>query len=334
MMRTENSGAYGIVVIARNEGERLKQCLTSAHGAALIIYVDSGSTDGSVVWARTCGIEVVELDVGQAFTAARARNVGFARLLKLRPDLKYVQFVDGDCELSQQWPIFAVAFLEQNSQVCAAFGRRRERYPDRSFYNQLCDREWNVPLGESHSFGGDVMVRTSALVEVGGYRDEMIAGEEPELCVRLRAAGWSIWRLDQEMTLHDAAITQFSQWWLRMVRSGYAFALGCQLHGAHPPHLWVWESCRAWLWAIFLPIACVLAVGLFGLPGLALTFVYPLQILRRMHSLSGTWPVRFRLATFEILTRFAESVGQLKFLRDQLTGRRSQLIEYKEARNR
>ena len=130
------------------------------------------------------------------FTAARARNAGYRRLQEIIPDLSYVQFVDGDCELVDGWIQAAATFLEQRPDVGAVCGRRRERFPDRSIYNWLCDLEWEGPVGEVRACGGDVMIRRSALEAVGGYRDDMIAGEEPELCVRLRAAGWLVWRLD------------------------------------------------------------------------------------------------------------------------------------------
>ena len=102
------------------------------------------------------------------------------------------------------------------------------------------------------------MMRTAALEAVGGFRDDLIAGEEPELCVRLRAKGWRIWRLDTEMALHDAAMTRFQQWWRRTMRTGYAFAQGAYLHGARPERHWIWESRRAWLWG------SVAAAGLLG----------------------------------------------------------------------
>ncbi|WP_108514953.1 glycosyltransferase family 2 protein [Bradyrhizobium algeriense] len=328
-MRTSASSHFGVVAIGRNEGERLKRCLASASEAELIVYVDSGSTDGSVQWARSRGVTVVALDMSRAFTAARARNAGFARLKQLAPHLNYVQFVDGDCELVKEWPHRAVEFLQAHDEVCAVFGRRRERYPDRSIYNRICDDEWNVPVGIARACGGDVMMRRQALEKVGGYREDFIAGEEPELCVRLRSVGWKIWRIDHEMTLHDAAITRFGQWWLRMVRSGYAFALGRQVHGSPPERLWVWESRRAWIWGMGIPAVCALAVALFGLQGLALLLVYPLQLLRRVLRLSGALKSRFQFAILEQLARLAESIGQIRFLRDRLTGQHSKILEYK-----
>jgi GT2 family glycosyltransferase len=186
-----------------------------------------------------------------------------------------------------------------------------------------------VPVGNVKSCGGDVMMRVSALAAAGGYRDDLIAGEEPELCVRLRTAGWHIWRIDEEMTLHDAAITRLGQWWLRMVRSGHAFAQVSHLHGTPPEQFWVWESRRAWLWGLLFPLASVAAMFWFGWPAIAVLLVYPLQLLRRMARLPGSLRSRWQLAFFELLGRFPESLGQMKFLRDRLTGLRGSIIEYK-----
>src|SRR5947209_19431049 len=97
-------GKVGVVAVGRNEGERLRRCLASLQGqSAALVYVDSGSTDGSVAVARSFGASVVELDTSVPFTAARARNAGFDRLMAEHPDLAYVQFVDGDCEVDPDW---------------------------------------------------------------------------------------------------------------------------------------------------------------------------------------------------------------------------------------
>jgi hypothetical protein len=263
------------------------------------------------------------------FTAARARNAGFRRLLEIAPNVTFVQFVDGDCELMTSWPHSAICFLIAHPDVAAVFGRRRERYPERSIYNKLCDWEWDGPIGETRAFGGDVMLRTKALKAAGGYREDLIAGEEPELCVRLRAAHWRIWRLNVEMTLHDAAIMHFGQWWRRNVRAGYGFAEGAYLHGAPPERHWVWESRRAWLWGVWLPLIGAIAPWVFGVWGWAIWFIYPLQIGRQF--LRNAGPINDRLikAMFQVLARFPEAVGQLKFARNRWLNRRASLIEYK-----
>jgi len=173
------------------------------------------------------------------------------------------------------------------------------------------------------------MMRANVLEKVGGYREDLVAGEEPELCVRLRLAGWHIWRLNSEMTLHDANMTSFGQWWRRNIRSGYAFAQGAHIHGAPPERHWVWESRRARLWGIWLPIAC-LTLGLIIRPyGFAAFLVFPLQMLRRLKHTSGPFYLRLQLAFFELLARFPEAAGQIKFAFDRLLERQGALIEYK-----
>jgi glycosyltransferase involved in cell wall biosynthesis len=320
---------FGIVAIGRNEGERLKDCLRSLPVSSTIVYVDSGSTDGSQAWAREFGAEVLSLDLSTRFTAARARNAGFRRLLELVPQILYIQFIDGDCGMHDEWPYKAIAFLQEHAEVAAAFGRRRERHPSRSVYNQLCDWEWDGPLGEARACGGDVMIRTAAFQTVGGYRDSLIAGEEPELCVRLRAAGWHIWRLNEEMTLHDAAITRFGQWWKRTQRTGYAFAEGADLHGAPPERHWVWESRRAWIWGVGLPIVCMSTSLIFMPWGWASWGIYPLQMIRLTLRDSGRLRNRAIKSFFQVLGRLPEGWGQIQFIHDHLQNRNAQLIEYK-----
>jgi glycosyltransferase involved in cell wall biosynthesis len=321
---------FGAVAIGRNEGERLTLCLQSLSDAAAIVYVDSGSTDDSPSWARQHGIEVVELDQSLPFTAARARNAGFRRLMDVVGNtVDYVQFIDGDCELNRRWPSLALDYLADHPDIVAVYGRRRERFPTRSVYNWLCDLEWDGPAGEARSFFGDVMIRAGALVSIGGYRDDLIAGEEPELSVRLRAGGWRIWRLPSEMTLHDAAITRFGQWWRRAVRAGYAFAQGAHIHGARPERHWVWESRRAWLWGVLLPLACLMCTAVIWPWGAVAWLIYPLQVLRQTIRNCGSLSIRLKLALFQVLSRFPEGAGQLKFLRDRLLGGKSELVEYK-----
>ena len=321
-----------VIAIGRNEGARLKKCLISAKASKLnatVVYVDSGSTDESVSVARQLDCEVLNLDLSIPFTAARARNEGFALALKIEPRLTHVQFVDGDCELVSGWLEAAVDHLMKHASVAAVCGRRRERYPQASIYNQLCDIEWNTPVGEAKSCGGDVMMRVSAFKDSGGYRASLIAGEEPELCVRLRAKGWSIWRLDHEMTLHDASILRFGQWWNRNKRAGFAFAEGSHLHGAPPERHWVQESRSAWLWGLIVPLGVVSLWLAMGPQWLTLLLVYPMQVLRLFWREHLTLPQPGWYAVFLVLGKFPEMVGQAKYLLGRVLGNTSRLIEYK-----
>ncbi len=321
----------GVVAIGRNEGERLKCCLESVRGTVNdIVYVDSGSTDDSVAFSRALGITVVELDLSVPFTAARARNAGFTRLLELRPTLDYVFFVDGDCEVVKGFLATAGHYLDEHPDFAVVYGFRRERFPEKSVYNMLCDVEWlDYPTGETKYCGGDALIRVKAFRQVQGYRPDLICWEEPEMCVRLRQAGWRIWRVPDVMTYHDAGMYRFTQWWQRTQRAGYGYAQAVALHGDEPESPGVLESRRAWIWAVLLPLlSMIMALG-FGAWGLLLLLAYPLQIIRialmGKHSARRNW---WRAVAL-VLGKFPEMQGQLRYRVNRLRGEQARLIEYK-----
>lgn len=289
----------GFVIIGRNEGARLALCIESVKRDALrIVYVDSGSSDGSVALARAQGLIVVELDRSSPFTAARARNAGLDALRGRFPGLAYVHFIDGDCELVEGWLSAALAAIRVDTNVAAVCGRRRERFPEHSPYNRLCDKEWDTPVGIAPTVGGDALFRIDAFLSAGGFDPMLIAGEEPDLCHRIRQLGWRIWRIDRDMTLHDAAMTRFAQWWQRNRRSGYATAEA--LVRRADPTLWR-EVVSNTAWS--LPL-------LWGL--------WPLLWLRIC------WRNGPLAASFMTLGKLPHMQGQIDYLR-----KRRRLIEYK-----
>lgn len=324
----------GVVVIGRNEGEGLRRCLASLEGGAVpIVYVDSGSSDGSAGLARGSYTAVVELEASVPFTAARARNAGVERLLAAHREIDFVQFVDGDCELVRGWLERAAHELGANPRLAIVCGRRRERFPGRSIYNRLCDIEWDTPVGEVKACGGDAMVRVQGFREVGGFDPRLIAGEEPEICVRLRRRGWKIVRLDAEMTLHDAAMTRFVQWWRRALRSGYAFAEGAAMHGRSSERHRVHETRSVWFWGFVLPLAIV---GLLGpTRGLSLTLAgaYPAlawRISRRCRRRGMARGDAWLYSLFCVMGKFPQCIGQARFLVLRILGRRGGLIEHRD----
>jgi GT2 family glycosyltransferase len=313
------------VVIGRNEGDRLRVCLASLHGQVRrVVYVDSGSSDGSVEVAKVAGAEVVSLDMALPFTAARARNAGLALL---KGD-GFVQFVDGDCEVRSGWIGAAVAAMQAHPQAVVICGRRRERYPEASVWNRLCDREWNTPIGQAGACGGDALMRLAAVQAVGGYREDLIAGEEPELCLRLRRAGGQVWRIDAEMTLHDAAMSRFLQWWRRTRRAGHAFAEGATLHGSGPEQHWVAETRRALGWGLGVPVVAGLA-ALLQPWGALILLAWPAQIARLAWRWRAEGRAGLEAAVFLVLGKIPEAQGVLGYWWGRILGRKRGLIEYK-----
>lgn len=318
----------GIVIIGRNEGDRLLACLESLNDdIQQIVYVDSGSTDGSVKAAVARGAQVVALNTEIPFTAARARNEGIAVLGKRKPP-EFVQFIDGDCALDAGWILKATGFLKENPTVAVVCGRRRERFPNVSIYNRMCDAEWNTPIGETLTCGGDALMRWDALDAVGGYDPTLIAGEEPEMCLRMRRLGWKIWRLDAEMTVHDAAITQFGQFWKRMRRGGHATAEGMAMYGKDPERLGVTETWRSLRWGIVVPVVIVAGGLIFGPVALWLLIIYPAQVVQ-LAVRDGGDRFAWGQAVLLMIGKFAESLGILNYFWRNWRGQKTELIEYK-----
>ncbi|MEO9876459.1 MAG: glycosyltransferase [Anderseniella sp.] len=314
----ETSKPVGIVVIGRNEGQHLKACLMSACGEGLhVVYVDSGSTDESLVIANMAGVDVVELDSTRPFTAARARNEGMQHLKTVAPECDFVQFVDGDCVIEPGWADAARNFLVENSGVTIVCGRLREQFPERTIYNYLCDIEWNGPVGEIRACGGIFMMRTVTFQELGGFREDLRAGEEPELCLRVRLAGGKVWRVATDMALHDADMHRFTDWWRRCRRGGYAYAEVSSLHINSSMNIWMREKYRALTWGALLPILTVLG-SLFVVHFLWLLLAYPLQFLRIALRSRRSFDRPWLYALSAIVGKFAEAFGIIRFYKHML----------------
>jgi GT2 family glycosyltransferase len=322
----------GAVIIGRNEGERLVRCLDSVLSqVAAAVYVDSGSTDDSVAMATARGVEVVSLDLSRPFTAARARNEGCARLLEVSVDIRFVQFIDGDCELREGWVEAAFAALEARPDVVVVCGRRRERFPEASVFNALCDVEWGGEAGEVDSSGGDALMRCDAFQAVDGFRAHLIAGEEPDLCYRMRRAGGTILRIDHEMTWHDAAMMKVGQWWNRTRRAGHAYAENYWDHRRDRAGFRKADVRRILFWGGAVPIT-ILGLGIWQPWALLGLLVFPLQawrIRRKLNPMPAQPGLAMRYAWSCVLGKFPEVLGVVQYFGNRVAGRRGKLIEYK-----
>ncbi len=332
-MNSDFTQNVAIVVIGRNEGERLKSCLRAVNrGARTVFYVDSGSTDGSAEYAQSAGCSVVELDAALPFTAARARNAGFACVMKQEPNAAFVQFVDGDCELVEGWLERGAAALDARPDVGIVCGHVREIHPQASVYNRLCDLEWRQMPGEIRTSGGRFMIRREVFRAAGGFRADVIAAEDDEFCVRVRGLGAKILMVDAEMARHDVAITQFSQWWLRSRRTGYAYAQVAALHGKGEERYFVRDCRRVWFWGLVLPLV---ALGLaFFTRGWSLLLLgaYGLQFVRiYFHREKSGWAGMdaFVYVWFTVIVKFPALLGMLAYYWRRVSGNAAEIIEYK-----
>jgi glycosyltransferase involved in cell wall biosynthesis len=235
------SATLSVVVIGRNETGRLTACLESIRAAKNmpepleLIYVDSNSTDDSVERAGAFGAKVIALSAGK-LSAARARNAGWRAATA-----PFILFLDGDTVLHPDFVQRAMKGFD-DQRIAVIWGHRRESRTKASAYNRILDLDWIYPPGFAEFCGGDAIMRRSALEQVNGFNADLIAGEEPDLCRRMRAEGNLIFHIDAPMTSHDLAILHFNQYWRRAVRSGYAYAEVADRYRGTPDPLWNKES--------------------------------------------------------------------------------------------
>lgn len=327
--------SVGVVVIGRNEGARLVQCLESVLSTGCpVVYVDSASSDDSVGTANSLGVSLVELDRSRPVSAARARNEGFERLLQRYPSTSFVQFLDGDCTLLPGWVEAAAQALSADSRRSAVFGYLLERHANASVYNRLCALEWQSAVGDLANYGGLVgisMIRADVFRQLGGFRPDVIAGEDSELGVRMGLAGYKITKIDCPMATHDAGIRSFRQWWRRAVRAGHAIGQRSDINGRSSLRDCVRERNSTWIWGIGLPLAISLTA--FSTRGASLFFLgaYPVlgfRIWRFRRRIGEGTEDALLYATFVLIGKFANAVGLLKFFLNKAK-RHYEIIEYK-----
>ena len=329
------SSRVGVVVIGRNEGARLARCLESVQRLDRpIVYVDSGSSDGSAALAREARVSVVELDPSRPFSAARARNEGFAALAAAHGGTTLVQFLDADCTLFPSWLDAAEAAMGADPLRAVVIGPLHERHPDASVYNRMCALEWKSPPGDLSNFGslgGIMLVRAEVFAALGGFDERVIAGEDSELGVRVAAAGFKVTKIAEPMATHDADIHRFGQWWKRAVRAGHAIGQRFSLHGRGGARDCARERRSVLFWGAALPATILLLAPLTHGLSVLLAGGYLVlgQRIVRYRLGQGDEPRDARLyARFVVIGKFAEAIGLLKFHLNNRAGK-FRIIEYK-----
>jgi len=317
-------------VIGRNEGARLERCLRSigqmdAPGEVEIVYVDSASVDGSPARAAAMGAKVIAVHPKRP-TAALGRNAGWRAA-----SAEFVLFLDGDTILNPAFVKEALRNLDETTAI--VWGHRREINIQGSIYNRTLDLDWIYPPGITEFCGGDALMRRAVLEQVGGFDETLIAGEEPEMCRRIRSHGWKIRHIDFPMTGHDLAMTKWSQYWRRATRAGYAYAEVSQRFRGSGLPFWEEDARRNRNRALVLIVLCL--IGLTGwwqfLIVLALLSALVLRTASKTRWKSPSLYTRLLYGVHSHLQQIPIFVGQLQYWNDRRAGKVRGLIEYKGA---
>jgi glycosyltransferase involved in cell wall biosynthesis len=322
-----------VVVIGRNEGQRLAACLTSIKDVTLpieLIYVDSNSHDGSPELAESLGATVLRVKPERP-CAAIGRNAGWRAATALT-----ILFLDGDTLLHPDFLQHALDAMNDET-VAVVWGHRREMYPEQSLYNRALDLDWIYPAGIAEFCGGDALMRRSILEQVDGFSENLIAGEEPELCQRIRALNKIILHIDQPMTRHDLAMNRFSAYWKRAFRAGHAYADVSQRMKNTAFPLWQDECRRNAVRATVLIGLLVAAIVFSIITNMVLAIIgvlvfYALLMVRSAYKARWKDKHPVTLLLYGIHSQFQQipiACGQLSYWYHRFSNKQQGLIEYK-----
>ena len=271
-----NLPGISVVIIGLNVRRYLHQCIRAVQASNYprelleIIYVDSGSSDTSQEIARSYrDVRVLCLNTDKP-NAAKGRNAG---LNASRFEL--IQFVDADSYLHPDWLLEATENMQ--GKTAAVAGGLFERYPNKNIYHRMAGVEWNLrrndrgwTISEKKAlvFGGNVMIKRSAIKKAGGYDELLRAGEDPDLSYRIRQLGFEILRLNQVMASHDINIGSRQQFLKRSRRSGYAYAMLALKYWKEPERFMVRQFFRIVVGAL-APTLVLITGALTGYPYIA-----------------------------------------------------------------
>ena len=205
------------VVVSYNSRAELRGCVEplSALEGVRTVVVDNASTDDSVASIADLPVEVVALAENKGFGAGC--NAGWRRgeaplVLFLNPDatvdepsLRHlVEVLDADSSVGLVGP----RILESDGSLAFSqrrFPQLRSTYARALFLHRLFKRAswadelvrdpaaYDVPASPDWVSGACMLVRRSALEEVGGFDERFfLYCEDKDLCRRLRAAGYDV----------------------------------------------------------------------------------------------------------------------------------------------
>lgn len=237
-----------IIIIGYNEAPNLPRTITAAVKAARqlendlnfstrVVYIDSNSTDNSFEIASAHGIEAFYANPDFK-SVGNGRHSGY-----LLTDSEYIMFLDGDCELHQQWLVEGVKFLAEFPQAGGAIGKETKI---RFFGDKMVPVENIGKIPDKPIFvkptciTGSGLYRREAVDSSGGIEPDIESSEDRLLNFQLHVNGWPVYEIPIQMITHwDIHLQSVKNGFLRFKRMLYrASTLGALLrYGIKNPAL-------------------------------------------------------------------------------------------------
>jgi glycosyltransferase involved in cell wall biosynthesis len=166
-------------------------------GGIELIYVDNGSTDGSREFLQSVESKGLKTHVMEGGTIAGMRNWG-ARQSRGT----YLSFIDSDCSVPENYFEEAIDVLRSTGAAatgCEIHIPEQPHWLEAAWHDlHYFGRDRFVPYLNS----GNFFVSRSAFQAVGGFREDMVTGEDAEIGQRLVLAGHRIFASPRVKAIH------------------------------------------------------------------------------------------------------------------------------------
>jgi N-acetylglucosaminyl-diphospho-decaprenol L-rhamnosyltransferase len=201
---------FSVIIVNYNTADFLRRCLNSLGSQGDIrvraIVVDNASNDDSQ--------DIVKSEFPQVKLITNKQNLGFARANNqaLRScKSKYVYFLNPDTEVQQGALGAILGFMDSHPNVGLAGTRIinpdgspqpsvETRYPGQKRARQELR---GLDTGIAWVLGASMIARRALLEDLGGFDERFhLYGEEQDLCLRARKAGWTIGYIPDAVVVH------------------------------------------------------------------------------------------------------------------------------------
>jgi len=208
-----------VVVVCKNEERHIERCLRSIANTSYknkeIIVVDSSTDKTPQIVKKFRNVKLIRDLIGPL---GHSRNLGWKAAKG-----EYVAFVDADMIIPKD---FFEKILNYRNDATGIMGCRKLPFRSGWLSNSdslslhLSKMQWNILRGQPPSLecGGSVYSK-KALQAVGGFKEEKLGAEDPEIAKRIRSAGFKIMYTKEAYCYNDFP-WNFKRWAYQLMSGG------------------------------------------------------------------------------------------------------------------